>query len=226
MINPDLVVVTGPLSPFQDGFGCWLEEAGYSRAMRAEHLRLMAGLSRWLQERGEAGGCLSRPLLAEFLGGRRGARGSTGRSMAGMRPLMEYLRGAGAAPPDEPEPPSGPPVSALPCATQVRDPVPGIHLSRTRPEFPYHGVSWANASGREGDRDASGLPVRPELIAAPVTRLLGYRPMHGIRFLAYVPGSVRAYHLASAAYQQVSPCVTTSAGIPGPGSGEGIDQSG
>jgi integrase/recombinase XerD len=113
VINPDLVVVTGPLSPFQDGFGCWLEEAGYSRAMRAEHLRLMAGLSCWLQERGEAGGCLSRPLLAEFLGGRRGARGSTGRSMAGMRPLMEYLRGAGAAPPDEPEPPSGPAEEAI-----------------------------------------------------------------------------------------------------------------
>ena len=33
--------------------------------------------------------------------------------MAGMRPLMEYLRGAGAAPPDEPEPPSGPAEEAI-----------------------------------------------------------------------------------------------------------------
>jgi len=113
VINPDLVVVTGPLSPFQDGFGSWLEAAGYSKPMRAEHLRVMAGLSRWLQERGEVSGCLSRPLLAEFLAGCRGARGSTGRSMAGMRPLMEYLRGAGAAPPDEPEPPSSPAEEAI-----------------------------------------------------------------------------------------------------------------
>jgi putative transposase len=32
------------------------------------------------------------------------------------------------------------------------------------------------------------------------------------RFLAYVRGNARAYHLTSAAYQQVSPCVTISAG--------------
>ena len=75
MINPDLVVVTGPLSPFQDGFGSWLEAAGYSKPMRAEHLRVMAGLSRWLQERGEVSGCLSRPLLAEFLAGLPGSPG-------------------------------------------------------------------------------------------------------------------------------------------------------
>jgi site-specific recombinase XerD len=73
----------------------------------------MAGLSRWLEERGEAGECLSRPVLAEFVAGRRGARVPTGRSMAGMRPLMEYLRGAGAAPPDEPEPPAGPVEEAI-----------------------------------------------------------------------------------------------------------------
>ena len=107
MVNPDLVVVTGPLSPFRDGFASWLETAGYSRELRAEHLKLMARLSRRLEERGETGRCLRRPLLAEFLAGRRGAPGKTGRSMKGMRPLMEYLRGAGAAPPDEPEPPAG-----------------------------------------------------------------------------------------------------------------------
>jgi integrase/recombinase XerD len=113
VINPDLVVVTGPLSLFRDGFGSWLETAGYSRPMRAEHLRLMAGLSIWLEERGETCESLSRPLLAEFLAGRRGARVPTGRSMAGIRPLAEYLRGAGAAPRDEPEPPSGPAEEAI-----------------------------------------------------------------------------------------------------------------
>ena len=112
MINPDLVVVTGPLVPFRDGFASWLETAGYSRELRAEHLKLMARLSRRLEERGETSRCLSRPLLAEFLTGRRGTPGKTGRSMTGMRPLMEYLRGAGAAP-DEPEPPVGPVEEAI-----------------------------------------------------------------------------------------------------------------
>ena len=112
------------------------------------------------------------------------------------------------------------------CAAQVRDPVPGIHLSRTRPEFPYHGVSWANASGREGDRDASGLPVRPELIAAPVTRLLGYRPMHGIRFLA-----IRSWQRAGVPPRECGlPAGFTLrdniGGDPWTRLGEGIDQSG
>ena len=113
MINPDLVVVAGPLSPFRDGFGSWLEAVGYSRTMRAEHLRLMAALSRWLEERGKAGEWLSRPVVAEFLAGRQDARVPTGRSMTGIRPLMEYLRGARAAPPDEPEPASGPAEEAI-----------------------------------------------------------------------------------------------------------------
>jgi len=113
VINPDLVVVTGPLSPFRDGFAAWLAAVGYSRPLRAEHLRLMAGLSRWLGERGETSEALRRPLLAEFLAIRRTARASTGRSVKGMRPLMEYLRGAGAAPPDEPEPPAGPAEKAI-----------------------------------------------------------------------------------------------------------------
>jgi len=81
--------------------------------MRAEHLRLMAALSRWLEGRGKASEWLSRPVLAEFLAGRQGARVPTGRSMTGMRPLIEYLRGAGAVPPDEPEPPSGPAEEAI-----------------------------------------------------------------------------------------------------------------
>src|SRR5947209_8137418 len=113
MLNPALVRVPGPLSPFRDGFAVWLETAGYSRQIRADHLRLMADLSRWLGGRGQASETLSRPLLAEFLAGRQAARCRTGRSMPGMRPLMEYLREAGAAPPDEPVPPAGPAEAAI-----------------------------------------------------------------------------------------------------------------
>lgn len=65
-----------------------------------------------------------------------------------LGPRLGCRRRLGAACARDPWRTCGPPVSALPCATQARDPVPGEHLSRTRPEFWYHGVSWANASGR------------------------------------------------------------------------------
>lgn len=108
MINPELIRVTGPLSPFREGFGTWLEAAGYSRKMCAVHLRLMGDLSCWLGEREETIAGLSTPLLAEFTGGRRAAGQRTGLSMRALRPLAEYLRGTGAVPPEELDPPSGP----------------------------------------------------------------------------------------------------------------------
>ena len=113
MINPELVRVTGPLSPFREGFGTWLETAGYSRKMRAVHLRLMGDLSCWLGEREETIAGLSTPLLAEFIAGRRAAGQRTGLSMRALRPLAEYLRGTGAVLAEEPAPPSGPVEEAI-----------------------------------------------------------------------------------------------------------------
>lgn len=108
MVNPGLIRVTGPLSPFREGFGTWLETAGYSRKMCAVHLRLMGDLSCWLGEREETIAGLSTLRLAEFIGGRRVAGQRTGLSMRALRPLAEYLRGTGAVPPEEPATPSGP----------------------------------------------------------------------------------------------------------------------
>ncbi len=108
MRNPDLVRVTGPLSAARDGFGAWLGEAGYSRQMRMVHLRLMSDLSRWLGERGQTGSGLSALLLAEFIAGRRAAGDRDGLSALALRPLAEYLRGTGIAPPEEPAQPSSP----------------------------------------------------------------------------------------------------------------------
>ena len=102
MINPDLVRVTGPLSPFREGFDDRLERSGYSRRMRTVHLRLMADLSSWLGERGETVAGLSTPLLAKFIADRRAAGQRTGLSMLALRPLAEYLRGTGAVPPEKP----------------------------------------------------------------------------------------------------------------------------
>ena len=113
MINPELVRVTGPLSPFREGFGTWLETVGYSRKMRAVHLRLMGDLSCWLGEREETIAGLSTPLLAEFIAGRRAAGQRTGLSMRALRPLAEYLRGTGTVLAEEPAPPSGPVEEAI-----------------------------------------------------------------------------------------------------------------
>ena len=113
MINPELVRVTGPLSPFRAGFGSWLETAGYSRTMCAVHLRLMGDLSCWLGEREETIAGLSTPLLAEFIAGRRAAGQRTGLSMRALRPLAEYLRATGAVLAEEPAPPSGPVEQAI-----------------------------------------------------------------------------------------------------------------
>jgi site-specific recombinase XerD len=101
------------LSPFREGFGTWLETAGYSRKMRAVHLRLMGDLSCWLGEREETIAGLSTPLLAEFIAGRRAAGQRTGLSVRALRPLAEYLRGTGAVLAEEPAPPSGPVEEAI-----------------------------------------------------------------------------------------------------------------
>jgi integrase/recombinase XerD len=113
VINHELVRVTGPLSPFREGFGTWLEMAGYSRKMRAVHLRLMGDLSCWLGEREEMIAGLSTPLLAEFIAGRRAAGQRTGLSMRALRPLAEYLRGTGAVLAEGPASPSGPVEEAI-----------------------------------------------------------------------------------------------------------------
>jgi integrase/recombinase XerD len=113
VINPELVRVTGPLSPFREGFGTWLETAGYSRKMRAVHLRLMGDLSCWLGEREETIAALSTLLLAEFVAGRRTAGQRTGLSMRALRPLAEYLRGTGAVLAEESASPSGPVEEAI-----------------------------------------------------------------------------------------------------------------
>jgi site-specific recombinase XerD len=101
------------LSPFREGFGAWLETAGYSRKMRAVHLRLMGDLSCWLGGREETVAGLSAPLLAEFIAGRRAAGQRTGLSVRALRPLAEYLCGTGAVLAEEPAPPSGPVEEAI-----------------------------------------------------------------------------------------------------------------
>ncbi|MHA6780602.1 tyrosine-type recombinase/integrase [Pseudonocardia saturnea] len=91
-----LVQVPGPLSPFAVGFRDRLQVWGYAPGSQTVHLRLMAELSRWLDERGLDGSILSAAVLDEFVGRRRtgppGARPVRSR----RSPLLEYLREIGA----------------------------------------------------------------------------------------------------------------------------------
>ena len=50
MRGPSVVRVDGPLAPHAPGFGARLIELGYAPSSAEDQLRLMAHLSRWLQE--------------------------------------------------------------------------------------------------------------------------------------------------------------------------------
>ena len=56
MGEPSRVRVTGPLEPFAEGFIAELEEAGYRPAAAAVQVRVLAHLSRWMQEEGRGPG--------------------------------------------------------------------------------------------------------------------------------------------------------------------------
>ena len=50
MREPSRVRVTGPLEPFADGFIAELEAAGYRPAAAVVQVRVLAHLSRWMQD--------------------------------------------------------------------------------------------------------------------------------------------------------------------------------
>ena len=96
---PDRSVgVKGPLGPLAEGFADELGRLGYKPAPASKQLVLLAELSEWLEEVGVAPAELTTEAVAEFLQERR-RRGETRLvSPIGIRTLIGYLRGAGAAP--------------------------------------------------------------------------------------------------------------------------------
>jgi integrase/recombinase XerD len=99
MREPSRVRVTGPLEPFAAGFIVELEGAGYRPAAAAVQVRVLAHLSRWMQEGDVAPGMLHEPELERFrqehLDRVASARG------AGMAVVLGYLRGLGVVPAQE-----------------------------------------------------------------------------------------------------------------------------
>jgi site-specific recombinase XerD len=91
------VVVTGPLLSHVDGFCAALGRWGYSPAGAAELVRLMAHLSRWLDQQRLAAGDLNREVIERFLVDRR-QQYRRRRSGQALGPLLVYLRSVGVVP--------------------------------------------------------------------------------------------------------------------------------
>ena len=66
-MEPSGVVVRGPLAPYAEGFCTELVQRGYAPSSASDHLRLMAHLSRWLQEEGVDGAALTAVRVEQFL---------------------------------------------------------------------------------------------------------------------------------------------------------------
>jgi integrase/recombinase XerD len=98
------VRVSGPLAGYAGGFAAYLAGAGYTPLSAANQLRLLAHLSRWLEDRGLALGSLTAGGAEEFLEARRGAGYTCRLSGRGLAPLLGYLRDLGVVP--EPECPA------------------------------------------------------------------------------------------------------------------------
>lgn len=103
------VRVSGPLAGYAAGFAAHLAGAGYTPLSAANQVRVLAHLSRWMEDRGLAPGELAGPRAEEFLAARRAAGYTCWLSGRGLAPLLGYLRGLGVAP----EPACPVPVSAV-----------------------------------------------------------------------------------------------------------------
>lgn len=107
MRDPASVRVTGPLTPFAEGFRKRLELLGYAPDSQVVHVRLMSHLSCWLAEHDLDGSDLSESVVARFVGDRRKGGYRNARSLRSLQPLMEHLRELGVAPLPVPAPTIG-----------------------------------------------------------------------------------------------------------------------
>ena len=100
--DPARVRMSGPLAAYAEGFATVLAEQGYRPGTVTWHLRLMAYVSRWLRAEGVAISTLDPATADAVLAWRKAAGYRTGLARESIRPLLEYLRAVGVAPPAEP----------------------------------------------------------------------------------------------------------------------------
>ena len=102
------VALSGPLEQYAEGFAGDLARQGYAPSVVVIHVRRLGHASRWLEARGLDASALDEAAGEAFLADRRAAGRSARLGMGSMTPLLEYLRGIGAAPVPGPVPPATP----------------------------------------------------------------------------------------------------------------------
>jgi integrase/recombinase XerD len=100
-------IVPGPLEQYAPGFRPWLLDKGYTPLGTVPKLQLMAHVSRWLEREGLTVSGLTGQEAGRFLAARHAAGTRWPKSLAGLRPLLDYLDGLGVLPPEPPAPPPG-----------------------------------------------------------------------------------------------------------------------
>src|SRR6266851_77069 len=98
-------IVPGPLEQYAPGFRSWLLDKGYTPLTTVPELQLMAHVSRWLEREGLTAAGLTEQEAGRFLAARHAAGTRWPKSLAGLRPLLDYPGGLGILPPEPPEPP-------------------------------------------------------------------------------------------------------------------------
>lgn len=94
------VRISGPLAPHVDGFTVELLRQGYTAGSVEHQLRLLAHLSRWLDDQDRRTGPWTQEELSAFVTARRQQGRKVYRSVAGIATLVDYLSGLGlVAPP-------------------------------------------------------------------------------------------------------------------------------
>lgn len=71
--DPSRVRVTGPLTPFADGFRAQLAGLGYARSSAVNQMKLLAHLSRWMTSEGLSAAELTPEQTERFVLARRAA---------------------------------------------------------------------------------------------------------------------------------------------------------
>ena len=92
MTHPKRAEVQGPLRDHAPGFCAELKRQGYTSLSAANQLRLLAGVSRWLESQSLDTPDLTPARIERFLQARRNAGYTCWLSLRGLSPLLTYLR--------------------------------------------------------------------------------------------------------------------------------------
>lgn len=112
-MDPSEIPVRGPLALYREPFWAALAAQGYTPLSSCNQLRLLAHLSRWLDDRRLKPEDLDGARVEQFLRHRRRLRRTCWLSLRGMEPILRHLRGAGVVPAAKPTSASPTPFDVL-----------------------------------------------------------------------------------------------------------------